>query len=184
MTWTLDKKTVILGCISGGLLVAGLMLLLTQMQFGWLILDNPISKRVFTISCYVLVSSSFIPIMLGQIKKALTYSGITFVVLCAFSFFTGVGLDMLENSGTDFGVVISDPYFVLDALGGQVASWVPVLKTIFAMVPGVVVVIMILMLIAGDGPDEYVSVIIEFALVIVALVVFGIVGKYAGFGWS
>jgi len=179
-----SKIGYIKGIVSGLSLSIGLLLILTQMQYGWITFSSDITKRIFVLFCYALMSFSFAPLLWSKPKIAATYSIIAFLVLSAASFITGVGLDMLSSGGVDFGVPIGNSYFMLDSLGSKVTDWVPVIKTIFSFLPAIIVVIEILLFLTGDTPDEYMSVIIEVVITVALFGIVGLVGKYAGFGFT
>lgn len=173
--------------ISGLLLVLiPWALILAQMAgLGWLSFANLSSARYFVLSMMVLSSIGAGLMVNGNYNKTITW--IVVALLGQLSvFLIGGYLGMLDTSikNPEFQYDQNGLYFVLDSISGFASTVVGlsgIVSIVVKSLPFFILAWGCIGIMVSDGPDEYMTIIIETMICVGIIAVFYLLGNWIGF---
>lgn len=160
-------------------LVVGPVLLLVWQQLGGIFTLNigAYDKPIFTAIMSVLIALGFTFFANGAQKKVQIFLLSIAILIGAPLIFSGMLVTNDAMNGTEI-TTGTGFWFAMDTISSQVAEWGAIIQIIVGLVPAAVIVIGVVMIFAGDGPDEYMTAFIEIGLAVVIMVVAAL-----AFGW-
>lgn len=174
MTQITSKK----GLISIGLVMGPLLLLIWQQLTGIIPLrDGTADRAIFSVLMGICICAGFAiqgsngkDIFNKFLLSAAIIIGVPMIISGILVINDAAqGTELTETKGI---------WFVMDAMSSQVTEWTALLQTIVGLVPVAVVVVGVVFIYIGDGPDEYATAALETAFAIGVCVLAALL-----FGW-
>lgn len=161
-----NKRTV----ASIALVVAPLLVLILQQSYGFIPIVSATDGAWVTVLCGVGISAGFALVSTsprGAYRNFMLAIALILGVPLVISGVAAIG-DVANSTNVTEGEGV---LFTLNTIGSQVADWAVITQIITGLIPAAVIVVGVIMIYMGDGPDEYMTAVIETLLVVGVLVV-------------
>lgn len=155
------------------------LMLILQTYLGFIDFADAISGRAFVILFTALFSLGF-ALQLGKgWKSILKWTLLIAGVLFGIYFIGGFSCSLADQLGYDFGTTVTDSYFFLDAMSSQIAN-IGIIINMFtkSILPAAAIILGIVLFLLADGPDEYTTALMEIAVIVGLLILFGVLEKF------
>lgn len=178
-----DWKKVLIPALVLGL---GLSLLFAQFRYQWVSFANIWSSRIYIMLCIGIISLGHALTQTkptSQWQHGLSMFIIMNIVLFMFGGFGQLndainGTTMTEGSGIWMGFdVLSTPFT------SKAIEFAIIVQTIVGTLPAIILIFSVVSIWTADSPDEYGSAMMEFAMVLIILILFSFFGNLFGFAW-